>query len=168
MDLNKRNEWVITWIHLSSFWIPIYEQYHDGIKTFGHLNMEEFDGLLTYKNKKHIVFLDGYLTIDSYKYIMSECQRWLEDNRTQNKLVIICSMESIGYIDIDDEKGYKIKDLFITSWSIQENYDAVNSNEFFESVKDCLGSPIISQGDTKELINSKFNFAQVFQIYVRA
>lgn len=135
----------------------VFEQFNNGTKTFGTLKEITLDKLLNIEDqeKKHIVFIDGYVRTElDHKEHFKDCQNWLS-KKANRRLVVICSMTSVGKMNLDEKTLYNVKEFLINSWTIQEYYDSCKSDEFFESIKNKLDS-LIKENERNELIDSIF------------
>jgi hypothetical protein len=75
LDLNnqKNSEWIITWVHLSRTYPPLYEQFHGDYKVTDTLSSSEVleNILYSVSEKRHIVVIDGYVTLTKHDEIMN-------------------------------------------------------------------------------------------------
>jgi KaiC/GvpD/RAD55 family RecA-like ATPase len=165
------NEWKITWFHLPRSLSPLWLQINENFILKGDmsLNNDIEEILQTEKEKQHIVFIDGYKSLESHSNFLRSCHDWLKQNKEMNRLVVICSMTSRGKTNNEDDKYFNIKEFFVNSWKIDEYYQAVQNEEFFNSIEQYLDSSqnleeitMIERTEKeriKERIDSKYYFA---------
>jgi hypothetical protein len=163
LDLYRRKhqECIITWIHLFRDAPPRYEQFHGGYKYADTFTVKDLDEILYIESEKnHLVVLDGYADIEKHKDIRWSCAYWYSHNKSNGRLVTICSMASRRRTKIDDDIVLNVKEFHMDSWCIEEYEQAINNKTFFESIQDCLDSSLNSKERTpSELIHSKHYFA---------
>ena len=165
-----KTEWTVTWIHLSRFKFPVIVRFGNGEKKALEIvdtNIERIREILyeIKESKRHIVFVDGY-TLNGPKHIEIQmtCYSWLEENRENKRLVIVCSMSARVKKKLDEDLIMKNKDFHVYSWRLEEYKEAVQQEQFFNCIKDNLDSSSVEQFpnnscDPLELVNSKFYFA---------
>jgi hypothetical protein len=126
------NEWKITWFHLPRSLSPLWLQIHENLILKGDvsLNNDIEEILHTEKEKKHIVFIDGYKSLDSHSNFLRSCHDWFKQNKEMNRLVIICSMTSRGKTNNEDDKYFGVKEFFVNSWKIDEYYKQFKMKNF--------------------------------------
>ena len=98
------------------------------------------DILYSESEKKHIVFIDGYKSVETHEHFMRVCHDWFYQNNEKNRLVVICSMSSRGKTDGEDDKIDNVKEFFVNSWKINEYYHDIQNEEFFNSIEQYLDS----------------------------
>ncbi|KAI3657466.1 hypothetical protein MP638_002729 [Amoeboaphelidium occidentale] len=184
-----RTEWIVTWIHLSRRYLPVCVRYEGNQKKSLKIPQEgdnDVKHLLECDqgNKKHIVFLDGFLAnkqsheafmdaVASWRELDEENRRavvicsmsspfmdavasWRELDEENRRAVVICSMSSRGENNDAEDALHNVKEFFVYSWELEEYIEAVQHEDFFNNVRDKLDAGF----DAEETSDATASLAQ--------
>lgn len=94
----EKNDWVVTWIHLSRDEYPVCVRLEGDSKksrVIEHTSIDELVDILKEvdESKQHFVFIDGY-TFEGHKHLQVQqaCYSWLNKERVKRSLVVVCAM----------------------------------------------------------------------------
>ncbi|KAI3655578.1 hypothetical protein MP638_004124 [Amoeboaphelidium occidentale] len=139
------HDWAVTWIHVKRQRLPACVRFDKGKKktfTLKNRSLSELDAILDEidDDRKHIIFIDGFaLKGDCHMDILKTCTAWLDDNRVNRRLVVVCSMSSRGKdAKLEEDRMNGVEEFHVYSWKLEEYLEAVQNNDFFENVKDNL------------------------------
>lgn len=161
----RTNTWVVTWIHLTHDEAPACalggeREENNRSKCAVPRILSDVDN-----RKQHVVFLNG-VTVDHNMEKLT-CTEWLEQNRSNRRLVVVTAMSIRGKLDEQSEHSLGVRELYVSSWVLSEFLEAVKNDELFESVRAQLYSTDDLEPNNAELalswrqtlVRSKFYFA---------
>jgi hypothetical protein len=162
-----RNEWVVTWIHLSRAYYPVCVRLEGDFKKSQEIYDSNIDKLFDIleevdRSKQHIVFIDGYtLNGDKHIDVQKACYSWLKKDREKRRLVVVCSMSSRYKSKPEEDMIWNIEEFFAYSWNEKEYLEAIGNQKFFNNVKHVFDtdSSIDVSATPEDLIRSKLYFA---------
>lgn len=162
-----KKKWSVTWIHLSRHLDPVCVRLEGDWKKSRRISYGEIDELFDILtridlSKKHIVFVDGYVS-NGYKHIhvSNACYRWLQNDRDKRRLAMICSMSSRYKAKPEEDKILKLETFYVYSWKEEEYLDAIRNPDFFSNVKNVLDTDLSNDASAtpEDLMRSKLYFA---------
>jgi Crinkler effector protein N-terminal domain len=130
---------VITWIHLSRVDPPMCVRLKGNskqtVRTLVPLSYLDVSQILNEVDdtKEHIVFLDGVMLNSDREQMI--CRGWLKENRANRRLVVVTSMSARGKTNVDADAEMNVLEHFVSSWKLNEYFEAVADEELFEIVK---------------------------------
>ncbi|KAL3674180.1 hypothetical protein V7S43_000140 [Phytophthora oleae] len=95
--------------------------------------MDDLKRILYEVQGNHIVFLDGVTENNINEEILGK--GWLLNDREQRKLVVVSSLVCRWKAKPEDDEMLNLREHFISSWTLDEYFKAVEDNELFQAVK---------------------------------
>ncbi|KAF4037477.1 hypothetical protein GN244_ATG10211 [Phytophthora infestans] len=90
--------WDVLWIHCSgeagNLLCVLFRGEFD--KQTCTIDRNEIQFLLSMLSEKAVVFLDGYVKTRDECVVLWPCQKWRQQNKEHHRLVVVCSMVSMG------------------------------------------------------------------------
>jgi hypothetical protein len=178
--LNK-TDWTVTWIHLGRRKLPFCIRIEDGMKKTLKFHFSSSTSLqyvlmqslnTVDENKKHIVFLDGYVMSKSnHDDLLTVCDRWRDEGKRNRRLAVICSMAARSKVNTVEDMIDNVEKFYVYSWDKEEYLLAIQHDEFFDNVQGALDAndksqeiehqadPSTSSSLKADLIEAKFYYA---------
>jgi hypothetical protein len=143
---NETQQCVVTWIHLNRGGAePDCFQIKGNLVQIENVSKETIAGLLSSATEKHFVILDGYADSETaHVPLKNTCCDWFKKNKENRRLVIVSSMSSGIKMPADDESKLRWKEHVVCSWEFAEYEKAIESEDFFDSVKQYLDADDVS------------------------
>ena len=161
-----RAAWDCIWIHLNR------ESYSDIILFSGD---EKFSTTcpcelvpqlirsISSNQKKQFLVIDGFVSqVTGHPQVQAAGYNWIAKDKTNRRLVIICSMASRGKSSADQDSSFSVKELTVYSWSLSEYLEAVKYDPFFQLVDAQLDAMDPAQNlnpTVAEKVEAKFHYA---------
>ncbi len=163
--------WIFTWMYFDSAQV-LCVRFNNNQRKERRFSYREVSVLQDYldedsaDDKKHFVFLDGYVGFGSNSAkiisVADECEIWLLKNRETRRLCILCSMSSRGKSKLDDDRRKKVMVHRVSSWVSEEYHLAFAQRQ----IRECFGRYLdagfgdkCATDDTEQLVESKVYFA---------
>ncbi|GMF38990.1 unnamed protein product [Phytophthora lilii] len=154
-----RTRWIVTWIHLGRRDPPVCVRLERSMKKTTTLDERYLaDGDLKLilgeveDTKKHLVFLDGVTMNNGAEEML--CRGWLQNNRVNHRLIVVTSMSFRGKTNMDEDAAMNVREHFVSSWTLNEYFTAVEDDELFRTVQPQLDSSDDSEPAAADLNES--------------
>ena len=171
-------DWVVTWIHPikttsgGKVLMKCARIRNESIET---IHASELKELLEDVVENHFVIIDGYNK--DHETIWGNCLEWFSiGDGSRKRLLCVSSMSSGLKMSPDDKGTYNFQSYPVYSWIPDEFLEAIEDDDFFNSVKENLDAGILqesvyeqsegeeskveqSDADRKDLVLAKYHFA---------
>jgi KaiC/GvpD/RAD55 family RecA-like ATPase len=174
-----RKIWDITWIHLSRDQNPIVVQLLGDLKRSCTIKYEDIDHFVSTQlpRKYQVIFLDGFVSSNhKHSKIQRNLYDWRNSDTESRRLVVVCSMASRYKSKSHDDDRLNLKVYYVYSWTKEEYLQAVQNDEFFNTVREHLdascnirnsspqanvevNSESVEEVSRSDLVESKYYFA---------
>jgi hypothetical protein len=153
-------DWTVIWVKLFPSARPVCLMLQGNQKFSAPCTTEMILHLLKQpaSTNKHLLIVDGFVSNQAdHVTIQEEAYQWRKLDKTNRRLIIVCSMLSRGKVSEGDDAVYKVREFLLYSWTKGEYVEALSIPVFRESVLSALDAAPETQ--LLDMIEQKFYYA---------